>query len=306
MIQYIDAHRERFGVEPICRVLRDAGVAIAPSSYYAAKSRPVSARAARDAVLKAEIRMVWEDNYRVYGARKVWHALRRTGIPVARCTVERLMRGLGITGAVRGKPRRTTIAARDGRRATDLVDRNFAAARPDALWVADFTYVPTGSGTVYVAFVLDAFSRRIVGWKADTSMRTTLVLDALEMGLWTRARTGRPVGAGLVHHSDAGSQYTSIAFTDHLLESGIDASVGSVADAYDNALAESTIGLYKTELISKRDHWQGRDQVEYATLEYLDWYNNRRLHSGIGHHTPTEIETLYYRQHQPTPAGTHN
>ncbi len=306
MIDYIDRHKQEFGVEPICRVLRQAGVAIAPSTYYAAKARPASARAVRDGELRTEILSVWRDNYQVYGARKIWIALRRRGIMVARCTVERLMRELGITGVVRGRPRRTTIPAKDGRRAGDLVDRDFTAGRPNALWVADFTYVSTWSGIVYVAFVIDVFSRRIVGWKADTTKRTALVLDALEMALWARGHTGHPIAAGLIHHSDAGSQYTSLAFTDHLLTAGIDASIGSVGDAYDNALAESTIGLYKTELINRQGPWHTRDQVEYATLEYIDWYNNRRLHSRIGHLTPAEVEAVHYRQHQPTPAGTIN
>ncbi|WP_235925921.1 IS3 family transposase [Actinokineospora pegani] len=306
VIDYIDRHKQEFGVEPICRVLRQAGVAIAPSTYYAAKARPASARAVRDGELRTEILSVWRDNYQVYGARKIWIALRRRGIMVARCTVERLMRELGITGVVRGRPRRTTIPAKDGRRAGDLVDRDFTAGRPNALWVADFTYVSTWSGIVYVAFVIDVFSRRIVGWKADTTKRTALVLDALEMALWARGHTGHPIAAGLIHHSDAGSQYTSLAFTDHLLTAGIDASIGSVGDAYDNALAESTIGLYKTELINRQGPWHTRDQVEYATLEYIDWYNNRRLHSRIGHLTPAEVEAVHYRQHQPTPAGTIN
>jgi putative transposase len=306
VIAYIDGHRERFGVEPICAVLRDAGVPIAPSTYYAARSRPPSARARRDEWLSVEITNVWKDNYEVYGARKVWEALRRKGISVARCTVERLMRELGITGATRGKAKRTTVPAADGVRAGDLVNRRFTAERPNALWVADFTYVATRSGTVYVAFVIDVFSRRIVGWKTDTRMRTGLVLDALEMALWTRDHSGHPAGAGLVHHSDAGSQYTSISFTDHLAATGVDASIGSVGDAYDNALAESTIGLYKTELINKQGPWHTRDQVEYATLEYIDWYNNRRLHGKIGHVPPVEHETVYYREHQPIRAGAIN
>jgi putative transposase len=206
VITYIDRHKERFGVEPICAVLREAGASIAPSTYYAAKSRPASARARRDEWLRTQITDVWKDNYEVYGARKVWQALRRKGITVARCTVERLMRELGITGVTRGKARRTTIPAADGVRAGDLVNREFTAERPNALWVADFTYVPTWSGTVYVAFVIDVFSRRMVGWKADTRMHTDLVLDALEMALWARDHAGHPTGPGLVHHSDAGSQ----------------------------------------------------------------------------------------------------
>ncbi|QUF06726.1 IS3 family transposase [Actinosynnema pretiosum subsp. pretiosum] len=206
MIDYIDRHGQEFGVEPICRVLRRAGVAIAPSTYYAAKARPVSARGVRDRELREEILSVWRENYQVYGARKIWIALRHRGIQIARCTVERLMRELGITGVVRGRRRRTTVPAKNGRRAGDLVDRDFTAGRPDALWVADFTYVPTWSGTVHVAFVIDVFSRRVVGWKADTSMRAALVLDALEMALRTRGHTGHPITAGLIHHSDAGSQ----------------------------------------------------------------------------------------------------
>jgi putative transposase len=306
VIDYIDAHKEAFGVEPICRVLRQAGVAIAPSTYYAAKARPASARAVRDGELKEHIMAVWKDNYEVYGARKIWNALHRKGIKAARCTVERLMRELGIAGAVRGKTRRTTIPAGDGVRAGDLVGRDFAVRRPDALWVADFTYVPAWSGTVYVAFVVDAFSRRIAGWKADTRMTTSLVLDALEMALWSRDHAGHPVSEPLVHHSDAGSQYTSIAFTDHLAREGIEASIGSAGDAYDNALAESAIGLYKTELIKPRGPWRTLDDVEYATLEYIDWYNNRRLHGEIGHLPPAEHEAAYYRQHRPTPAGIVN
>ena len=283
-------------------MLRQAGVSIAPSTYYAAKSRPPSTRAVRDEEIKTEILAVWKDNYQVYGARKIYRELRRKGIEVARCTVERLMRQLGITGAVRGAPKRTTIPAKDGVRAGDLVNRDFAADRPNALWVADFTYVATWAGTVYVAFVLDVFSRRIVGWKADTSRDTSLVLDALEMALWTRDHAGYPVGSSLVLHSDAGSQYTSISFTNHLVQQGIDASIGTVGDAYDNALMESAIGLYKTELIKPGGPWRTLDDVEFATLEYLDWYNNHRLHGEIGHLPPTKHEALYYRQHHQTPA----
>jgi putative transposase len=303
VIGYVDAHREEFGVEPICRVLTDAGAKIAPSTYYAARTRPPSARARRDEALKVEIARVHETNYGVYGARKVWHQLRREGIAVARCTVERLMRELGLAGAVRGKTKRTTIPAPDGIRAGDLVNRDFTAEAPNRLWVADFTYVATWSGTVYVAFAVDVFSRRIVGWKAATSMRTDLVLDTIEMALWTRGRAGHGDLSGLVHHSDAGSQYTSIAFTDRLLAAGIDASVGSVGDAYDNALAESAIGLFKTELIRTGGPWRGLDDVELATLEWVDWYNHRRLHGALGHVPPAEHEHNHYREHQPEPAG---
>lgn len=305
-MRFVSEHKEVFGVEPICRVLSKAGVQIAPSTYYAAITRPPSKRAVRDAEVLAEIRRVFEANYEVYGARKVWRQLRREGITLARCTVERLMRQHGLTGVVRGGKRRTTIRDDAAGRAPDLVQRQFTAPCPDRLWVADFTYVPTWSGTVYVAFVIDAFSRRICGWKADTSMKTPLVLDAIEMALWARQHAGQPVGPGLVHHSDAGSQYTSFAFTTRLIEASVDASIGSVGDAYDNALAESTIGLFKTELITTRGPWRTLDDVEYATLEWVDWYNNRRLHSACGHTPPVEYEAIYYREHQPIPAGELN
>jgi putative transposase len=250
MSLFIDEHRSVFGVEPICRAL-----AVAPSTYYAVKARQAapSTRTQRDAWLLEQIRRVHGQTKGLYGARKVWWQLRREGIPAARCTVERLMRQHGLQGVVRGKRRRTTIADHGAERPVDLVDRDFTATAPNRLWVADFTYVMTFSGVVYVAFVIDAYSRRIVGWKADSSMRTSLVLDTLEMALWSRQRSGLPVQAGLVHHHDAGSQYTSFAFTQRLIDAGVDASVGSVGDAYDNALAESTIGLYKTEKSAARD-----------------------------------------------------
>ncbi|KWX05907.1 hypothetical protein TH66_00625 [Carbonactinospora thermoautotrophica] len=286
----------------MCRVLTDAGCKIAPSTYHAALKRGSSPRAQRDTVLTEEIRRVHEANYGVYGARKVWRQLHREGISVARCTVERLMRAQGLTGAVRGKARRTTIPATDGHRAADLVNRDFTTAAPNRLWVADFTYVATWAGTVYVAFAVDAFSRLIVGWKAATSMRTSLVLDTLEMALWIRGRAGISNLSGLVHHSDAGSQYTSVAFTDRLLAAGIDPSIGSVGDAYDNALAESVIGLFKTELIRRRGPWHGLDDVELATLEWVDWYNHRRLHGALGHVPPAEYEHNHYREYQPQPA----
>jgi putative transposase len=241
--------------------------------------------------------MVHQDNYGVYGARKVWLALNREGIPVARCTVERLMRELGLAGVHRGATRRTTISDPAAARPADLVERQFTSRRPDATWVADFTYVATWSGTVYVAFVLDAFSRRILGWRAATSMRTELVLDALEMAIWTRGRQGVTNLTGLVHHSDAGSQYPSIAFTQRLAEAGIAPSVGSVGDALDNALAETEIGLFKTELIHYRGPWRGLDDVELATLEWVDWHNHRRLHSACHDLTPAEYELIHYGQH---------
>lgn len=287
----------RWGVEPICRVLTEHGTPIAPSTFYEARARAVSARAARDELLTSAIARVHAANYGVYGARKVWLALNREGTPVARCTVERLMRQLGLEGVRRGARRRTTIPDPAAVRAADLVQRRFTPPRPDALWVADFTYVATWSGTVYVAFVLDAHSRRILGWRAATAMRTDLVLDALEQALWTRGREGVADLSGLVCHNDAGSQYTSIAFTERLAAAGAAPSVGTVGDALDNALAETHIGLYKTELIHRRGPWRGLDDVELATLEWVDWHNNRRLHTACHDLTPVEYEQVFYRQH---------
>lgn len=242
MIEYIDENKARFGVEPICEQLP-----IAPSTYYASKTRPPSARRLRDDQLRDEIRRVYDTNFGVYGVRKVWRQLNREGIGVARCTVARLMADMGIQGVVRGKKRGTTIPAETGPRPADLVDRQFTVAEPNRLWVADITYVATWSGFVYVAFVIDAYSRFIVGWRAATTLRTDLALDALEQGIWAR----RP-GTGLVHHSDRGTQYLSIRYTERLAEAGIEPSVGSVGDSYDNAMAESIIGLYKTELITSQ------------------------------------------------------
>lgn len=283
----LDELRGEHGVEPACRVLE-----VAPSSYYAVKARQrdPSERTLRDRELLERIRRVHEQNYGVYGARKVWWQLRREGVQVARCTVERLMRQDGLCGAVRGRRRRTTIPGGQVDRAPDLVDRDFKASAPNRLWVSDFTYVATWSGVVYVAFAIDVFSRRIVGWKADTSMRTDLVLDTLEMALWARDHHGQPVTDGLIVHSDAGSQFTSFAFTKRLIDAGADASIGSVGDAYDNALAESTIGLYKTELIKRKGPWKTIDEVELSTLEWVDWYNHRRLHSACDGLSPVEYE----------------
>jgi putative transposase len=287
----------RWGVEPICRVLTEHGTPIAPSTFYDARGR-TSARGERDEALKTEISRIWDANYGVYGARKVWLVLNREGTPVARCTVERLMRDLGLEGARRGRGHRTTIAADPGApRAADLVQRKFTPVRPDAVWVADFTYVATWSGTVYVAFVLDAHSRRILGWRAATSMRTALVLDALEQAIWTRTREGVDDLSGLVCHHDAGSQYTSIAFTERLAAAGAAPSVGTVGDALDNALAESQIGLFKTELIRRRGPWRNVDDVELATLEWVDWHNNRRLHTACHDLTPIEYEQVFHGQH---------
>jgi putative transposase len=290
MTMFIDEHRASYGVEPICRALQ-----VAPSTYYAVKARErdPAPRTLRDLDALADIRRVHDASGGLYGARKVWWQLDAEGAGIARCTIERLMRADGLTGVVRGKRLRTTIADEAADRPIDLVDRDFNASAPNALWVADFTYVATWSGVVYVAFVIDAFSRRIVGWKADTTMKTSLVLDTLEMALWSRDRTGLPVGDGLIHHNDAGSQYTSFAFTQRLIEAGVDASVGSVGDAYDNALAESTIGLYKAEKIRREGPWRTLSDVELATLEWVDWFNHARLHSACGRLSPAQYEQRY-------------
>ena len=287
------------GVEPVCRVLTEHGLKIAPGTYYAARFRPASSRAIRDERLKAGITRVWQDNFEVYGAEKVWLELNRQGITAARCTVQRLMRELGIQGARRGRKIRTTIRGRDGQRAGDLLNRDFTAPAPDRRWVADFTYLPARAGIVYVAFVVDIYSRAIAGWPAATHKRAKLVLDALQMALWRPDRAGHPAGPGLVHHSDAGSQYTSFRFTAHLIGSGIDASIGTVGDACDNALMESAIGLYKTELIKEKGPWKTLAGVELATAGYIDWFNNKRLHGAIGHIPPAEHEASYYAQTEP-------
>jgi len=295
MIAYIDAHREQFGVEPICRVLSDAGCQIAPSTYHAAKTRPPSARALRDERLAAEIRRVHEENLGVYGADKVWRQLNREGIGVARCTVERLMRALGLAGAVRGgKKKRTTKPAAAAARPADLVQRQFTAAAPNRLWVADLTYVWTWAGFVYVAFVVDVFSRRILGWRCASHLRTDLALDALEMAIWARQREHAGELTGLVHHSDRGGQYLSIRYTERLAEAGALTSVGSKGDSYDNALAETTIGLFKTEIINLRGPWKTPAQVELALAHWVDWYNQRRLHSACADLPPAEYEAAYW------------
>jgi len=302
-VRFIDEHRDRFGgVEPICRVLSEHDCPIDASTYYKFRKRPAAARTVRDTELKALIAQVHSENFSVYGARKVWHELHRQGHTVARCTVERLMRELGLSGAVRGKKVRTTIADPSAERAPDLLDRAFVAEAPNRIWVADFTHVAAWAGTVYVSFVVDTFSRRIVGWSAATTKTTPLVLGALEMGLWQRDRAGQS-RAGLIHHSDAGSQYTSFRLASHLADEDIAASIGSVGDAYDNALMESAIGLYKTELIKRRGPWRTLTDVEIATAEWIDWYNNRRIHGEIGNIPPIEYETAFY-QNQPTPQLT--
>ena len=287
---FIDEHEGRFGVEPICRALQ-----IAPSTVWAARKRrrEPAQRTLRDQQLLAEVRRVHDKSRGLYGARKVFWQLNREGIEVARCTVERLMRRDGLQGVVRGKRRRTTIGNDQADRPADLVDRDFTATAPNRLWVADFTYVMTWSGVVYVAFVIDVFSRRIVGWKADTTMKTSLVLDTLEMALWTRQRDGIPLADGMIHHHDNGSQYTSFAFTSRLIDAGVDASVGSVGDGYDNALAETTIGLYKTEKINREGPWRTMAEVELGTLEWVDWYNHDRLHSACGGAPPVEYELTH-------------
>ena len=293
MIAFIDDHREVYGVEPICRVLP-----IAPSTYHdhVAKRRDParrSARVRRDAALKVEVRRVFEENFRVYGVRKVWRQLRREGIEVARCTVARLMRAPGLRGAIRGKPVRTTVSDRAAPCPLDRVKRQFHAAAPNRLWVSDFTYVATWAGFVYVAFVIDAYARRIVGWRVSRRAHAGFVLDALEQALHERRPTR---GGGLVHHSDRGVQYVSIKYSERLAEAGIEPSVGSVGDSYDNALAETINGLYKAEVIHRRGPWRGFEAVEFATLEWVDWFNNRRLLEPIGNIPPAEAEARYYAQ----------
>ena len=293
MVTYIDEHKARFGVEPICTQLP-----IAPSTYYEHKAREADPsrlppRTRRDGVLKDEIQRVWDENFRVYGAYKVWRQLNREQITVARCTVERLMRSLGLQGAVRGRSCKTTISDDAADRPADLVNRQFTATRPNQLWVADITFVATWTGFVYVAFIIDVFARRIVGWRVANSLKTDLVLDALEQALWSRTGT-----QGLIHHSDRGCQYLSIRYTERLTEAGVDASVGSVGDSYDNALAETINGLYKTEIIRRRGPWRNIDAVEYATLEWVDWFNHRRLLKPIGDVPPAELEQAYYRQRE--------
>jgi putative transposase len=291
MVSFIDEHREKYGVEPICNQLP-----IAPSTFYdhQVKQRDPerrSNRAKRDDALCPEIQRVWDENFQVYGAHKVWRQLNREDVEVARCAVERLMKRLGLEGARRGRTCKTTIPGQESERPMDLVQRQFVADRPNQLWVADITYVATWSGFAYVAFVTDVFSRNIVGWRVSSSMRTDLVLDALEQAVWARG------GAeGVIHHSDRGSQYLSIRYSERLAEAGMESSVGSKGDSYDNAMAETINGLYKTELIRKRGPWRTVDDVEYATLEWVDWFNNRRLLEPIGNIPPVELEMAYYRQ----------
>jgi transposase InsO family protein len=291
MIALIDDHRVTYGVEPICKVLP-----IAPSTYHdhvAKRHDPskLSARAKRDAVLKVEVRRVFEKNFRVYGVRKVWRQVRREGTGVARCTVTRLMRQMGLEGAIRGKLVRTTVRDKAAPCPLDRVNRQFQAPAPNMLWVSDFTYVASWTGFVYVAFVIDAYARRIVGWRVSRTAHAGFVLDALEQALHER----RPLrGSGLVHHSDRGVQYVSIKYTERLAAAGIEPSVGSVGDSYDNALAETINGLYKAEVIHRRGPWRSFEAVEFATLEWVDWFNNRRILEPIGAMPPAEAEERYY------------
>lgn len=291
MMVFVDRNKAEYGVELICRQIQ-----IAPSSYYEHKRRErdpdrLPGRIKRDTKLELDIQRVWESNFRVYGVRKVWRQLLREGIGVARCTVERLMKKLGMRGVRRGTKCWTTIADDLLVRPTDKVNRQFAATRPNQLWVADITFVATWIGFVYVAFITDVFARYIVGWRVSRSLRTDLVLDALEQALWARRET-----AGLIHHSDRGSQYLSIRYTERLAQANIDASVGSIGDSYDNAMAETVNGLYKTEVIRHRGPWRSIEEVEFATLEWVDWFNNRRLLDAIGYVPPAEFEKVYYRR----------
>jgi len=288
---FIEEHRGQFGVEPMCKMLQ-----IAQSTYYERRAIArdpdrASARAKSDAYLCTKINAAWKDNRKLYGARKIWHVLLRDNEDVARCTVERLMRDLGLKGVLRGKKIVTTNPDTSQPCTDDKVNRLFIADRPNKLWVSDFTYVQTWSGTVYVAFVIDVFARRIVGWRASTSMKTQFVLDALDQATWQRKT---PDNKSLVHHSDRGSQYLSIKYTERLAEAKIDLSVGTVGDAYDNALAECVIGLFKTEVINQIGPWKSMREVEWETLKWVDWYNNRRLLGPIGYIPPAEAEEVFY------------
>jgi putative transposase len=278
-------------------------VPIAPSTYYEQIAREPSRRQVRDAELSEHIKRVHAANYGVYGARKVWLALNREGIAVARCTVERLMKDLGLSGAVRGRPRRTTIADAAAARPADLVSRQFAPPAPNRLWVADLTYVSTWSGFAYVAFVIDAYARRILGWRVAATMATTMVLDSIEQAIWIRTREGVLELNEVVHHSDRGSQYTSIRFTERLAEAGIQPSVGAVGSSYDNALAETIIGLYKTELIHRRKPWKTVEDVEMATARWVDWFNNQRIYQHCGDIPPAALESAHYAQRRAVAIG---
>ena len=294
-MSFISAHRERWGVEPICQTLQ-----VAPSTYYATVCHQPSARQVSDDQLKPEIARVHRDNFGVYGIEKVWRQLNREGIKIGRDRVARLMDELELSGVVRGKKKRTTLSDEVSPRPADLVERNFTAAAPNALWVADLTYVSTWSGFVYVAFVIDVFSRFIVGWRVSNSLHADLALDALEMAIWRRQREDL---SGLIHHSDRGVQYLSIRYTERLEDAGAVRSVGSRGDSYDNALAEAVNGLYKAEVIRKRAPWRSLESVELATAEWVDWWNQRRLHSAIHDMPPAEFEALYHERRVPAAAA---
>jgi len=304
IVDYIDSRREVYGVEPICRVLTEHGCQIAPSTYYSARSRPPSARSRRDALLMPILLALWVANYRVYGTRKLWKAARRAGHDVGRDQVARLMRALDIQGVRRGRRRFTTRRDPTAERAADLVQRDFTAIEPNQLWVTDLTYVATWAGVAYVCLIVDAFSRRIVGWRVASHMRTGMVLDALEMARWSRGTRLE----GLIAHSDAGSQFTSVRYGERLAELGAVPSIGTVGDSYDNALAETVIGLYKTELIRgpRQGPWRTVEDVELATLGWVHWHNTTRLHSYLGDLPPAEFEAAFYAAHQATPAGVGN
>ncbi|WP_148575820.1 IS3 family transposase [Nocardioides caldifontis] len=300
VVDYIDEHRAQHGVEPICEVLTEAGMQIAPSTYYAAKKRPPSARSVSDAATTEVLTQVHAENYGVYGVRKMHAELNRQGHQVARCTVPRLMRTAGLRGISRAKGPRTTIPGTGPDTRPDLVQRAFTATAPDHLWVADITYCRTFAGWVYAAFVIDVFSRRVVGWQLAKNLRTDLALDALEMGLWTRARAGHDT-TGVIAHSDKGVQYLAVRYTQRLAEAGAVASVGSTGDSYDNALAEAFNSLFKAELVRNKGPWRSIDDLEIAVAEYIDWFNHRRLHGEIGTVPPVELENDYYR-HNTAPA----
>lgn len=291
-VEFVDSRRVEHGVQPVLAALEQTPAAIASSTYYAHKTRPASTRTLRDAELLEVIERVHEQNYGVYGARKVWAEMNRQGHDIARCTVERLMRCAGLRGLLRDKSPRTTRPAAETARPADLVERDFTASRPNQLWVADLTYVRTSAGWVYAAFVLDVYSRMIVGWQVSTSLYTDLALDALQMAIWRRRADGADL-AGLTHHSDRGVQYRAIRYTQRLAEAGAVASVGSVGDSYDNAMAEAFNSLFKAELVRNKGPWRGLDDLEFATVEYIDWYNNRRLHGELGHVPPAEYEQLH-------------
>jgi putative transposase len=300
IVDYIDAHRAKHGVEPICEVLTEAGTQIAPSTYYAAKTRPPSARTVSDANTTEVIKRVHTENYGVYGVRKIHAELNRQGRQVARCTVARLMRNACLRGISRAKGPRTTISGAGPDSRPDLLDRQFTAPAPNRVWVADITYCRTFAGWVYAAFVIDVFSRRVVGWQLSKSLRTDLALDALEMGLWTREHAGQDT-TGVIAHSDKGVQYLAVRYTQRLAEAGAVASVGSTGDSYDNALAEAFNSLFKAELVRNKGPWKSIDDLELAVAEYIDWFNHRRLHGEIGLVPPVEFEEQHYRHN---PAAT--